>query len=260
MNGIFNFDEQLLINANLNLEKYDVYQSFDFLPEINLVYTFNELLKISADSSYTVRYPDFTELYYEDEYDLGNPGLKPERSYEERLGFDSRLGILTLKDSLFYRFNFDAIDWAAGMVTYMDGITRNGWLVENIGKINTAGDTVGILADLGNMKFSTDFTYLDSYESERYQSKYGITYLKDKLVMAAIFNVFGTDIKLDYTYKKYINRSDLYNNFDCILAKKILEWLEISLKVEDILNAYYEEVIGIPATGRMITLRADINY
>ncbi len=259
-NGVFNFTDELFVDANLSLEKYDIYSNYDFLPEISAVYSFDSLLKMSIGSSYTVRYPNFTELYYKDQYDLGNPELKPERSYEERLGLGSNLGILTIKNSVFYRFNFDAIDWAAGMVTGSDGIARNGWQIRNIGKINTAGYTLDATVDFGNMKFSTGYTYLDSSESEQYKSKYGITYLKDKLVLGGDFNLLGMDINLKYIYKKYINRSDLYNNFDCTVAKKILDWLEISLKVEDIFNAYYEEIIGIPAMGRTIMLRADINY
>jgi len=260
VNGLFNPDDDLSIDANASLEKYDIYSNFDFLPEISATYSVESVLKISAGSSYTVRYPNFTELYYKDIYDLGNPALKPERSYEERLGVDCMLGILSLKNSFFYRFNHDAIDWAAGQVIGPDSITRNGWIVENIGWINTFGYTLDSAVDLGNIKFSAAYTFLDSTESESYSSKYGTGDLKDKLVLGTDFSLAGIDIDLKYIYKKYINRDDLYNNFDCTVSKKVLDWLELSVKVEDIMNSYYEEIPGIPAMGRNITARAGINF
>src|ERR1035437_9290415 len=82
------------ITANLNAaaEKYDIYSSYDFMPSIAAVVKVTPFLKLNAGYSTSVRYPDFTELYYNDPYNHGNPDLKAERCVEYSGGADIETG------------------------------------------------------------------------------------------------------------------------------------------------------------------------
>jgi len=110
------------------------------------------------------------------------------------------------------------------------------------------------------MKFKVDYSYLDSYFSENYISKYGLSYLKNKLSATLELSVLETDLSLQYNYKSYINRDDVANLLDIILSKKINNWLTASFKVNNALNYYFEEIKGIPAPARTMSGKLQVIF
>jgi hypothetical protein len=61
------------------------------------------ILSISTFS----RYPDFTELYYRDPANVGNPNLKPEFYLCPEISYQNHFVII----KTFYRYNYNLIDW-----------------------------------------------------------------------------------------------------------------------------------------------------
>jgi iron complex outermembrane receptor protein len=248
------FFDNLKTNLNLAIENYDSYNSADLLPSLNINYEINNI-QTSFYYSYSGRYPNFTELYYQDPFNKGDSSLKPEKSNEAGLGITVNLDKIIFNTGGFYRMGFDIIDWAKNAPS--DTI----WQIRNIGKINTAGLNTGIsVMPFEFMKFKVDYSYLDSYFSENYISKYGLSYLKNKLSATLELSVLETDLSLQYNYKSYINRDDVANLLDIILSKKINNWLTASFKVNNALNYYFEEIKGIPAPERTMSGKIQVIF
>ena len=251
INGYFSLPLDITANLNAGLEKYDVYKNLDFLPSAGLVYKITPDLKLSAGYSYSVRYPDYTELYYNDSVSIGNPDLKPERSHEGSAAVEAKFSNIKATLSGFYRSSFDLIDWGK------NDPSETKWTIKNIGRVNTAGYTAGVELPLDFMTLAGNYTYLDSYRSEPFISKYGVTYLRNKVTASAGFELLTIKVKFDYTYKNYINRSQCYNGLDITLSRDIIQGINLSLKAENALNWYFEETPGIPAIGRLLSVRLE---
>jgi len=254
LNGCFSIMDNITANLNAAAEKYDIYSSYDFMPSIAAVVKVTPFLKLNAGYSTSVRYPDFTELYYNDPYNHGNPDLKAERCGEYSGGADIETGAFKFGLSAFYRMSSDLIDWGK------DNASDTVWKIKNIGKVNTAGFTATTGLNLDFAKLKLGYTYLDSYRSEEFISKYGLTYLRNKLNASVDFEVLSIKVKADYIYKNYINRSDAFHGLDIILSRKVVDGVELSLKSENTLNWYFEETSGIPAMGRMLSARVELEY
>jgi iron complex outermembrane receptor protein len=246
--------ENIKANLNTAVEKYDVNSSYDIMPSAALVMKINPVFKVNAGYSASVRYPDYTELYYNDPANQGNPDLKPEKCGEYSLGADMDMEKYKFGVSAFYRMSSDLIDWGK------DNISDAKWKIKNIGKVNTAGFTATTVVNLDFAELKLSYTYLDSYRSESFISKYGLAYLRNKLAAAVDFELLSVKVKAGYTYKNYINRKDAFHGLDITLSRKILEGVEVSLKSENTLNWYFEETPGIPAMGRMLSLRVEFEY
>ena len=66
-------------------------------------------MKVQAGTAY--RAPTLNELYWYDPYDVGNPNLRPEVSYNGEIGYSFGGKRLALDASVFSRLVFDQINW-----------------------------------------------------------------------------------------------------------------------------------------------------
>ncbi len=241
-------------NLNLSIENYDNYNNIDLLPSLNIVYNLDNI-DFLFNYSFAARYPNWTELYYQDPYNKGNSNLKLERSHEVGTGINYKFSQLLLKGDVFYREGIDLIDWGK------DNLLDAFWQIKNIARIKTTGFNAGMelnLVDIFNL--SAQYSYLYSYISEPYLSKHGPAYLRSKISINLEADIFKTTIGLQYNHKDYTNRDNTANLVNIIINKKISEWISISLKIENILNYYFEEIKGIPAPGRSISGRVKVEF
>ncbi len=254
-NGYFTLFNNIKSNINISLENYDVYNSIDLLPSINLIYILSENINFNAYYSYSARYPNFTELYYQDPYNIGDSALKPERSTESGGNINFKLNFVSFITGFFYRYGIDIIDW--GKDNPSDAI----WKIKNIGKIITTGFNIGFkFKPTEILSLNFDYSYLNSYNSENYISKYGLSYLKHKINGEVEMNIFDFLLLFQYTYKSYIDRAENANYLNLVLSRNISDWLKASLKIENVLNHYFEEIKGIPAPERIISGRVEIGF
>lgn len=254
LNGYFTMLDSITANLNAVFDKYDIYSSYDFMPSVSVVMKITPFFKINAGYSTSVRYPNFTELYYNDPFNQGNPNLKSEKCGEYSGGADIETQQFKFGVSAFYRQSSDLIDWGK------DNISDAVWQIKNIGRVNTAGFTVNTGVKLDFAALSLSYTYLDSYRSENFISKYGLTYLRNKANASVDFELLTVKVKADYTYKNYINRPEAFHGLDITLSRKIVEGVEVALKSENTLNWYFEETVGVPAVGRIISGRLELEF
>lgn len=104
------------LGAKLDLTpglSFNYYSDFDavFLPGIDAGFNLTKAFKIFANAGLTYRVPTFTDLYYEDPANLGNPELEPESALTYEAGLKYFEKGLRLQASYFIRQGRDLIDW-----------------------------------------------------------------------------------------------------------------------------------------------------
>ncbi|MEO0144861.1 MAG: hypothetical protein ABIL49_01990 [candidate division WOR-3 bacterium] len=90
------------IHSFLDIEYWIDKKSYLIAPNINVNFG-NFLFSITSFS----RYPDYTELYYQDPANVSNPNLKPEFYISPEISYENNI----LITKIFYRYNQNLIDW-----------------------------------------------------------------------------------------------------------------------------------------------------
>ncbi|MCC6410957.1 MAG: TonB-dependent receptor [Saprospiraceae bacterium] len=81
-------------------------------PGIDAGLRLNNQWKIIANAGYNTRIPTFTDLYYEDAGNVGNPNLEPEKALSLESGVQYNHRGLNLQAAVFSRAGTNLIDWA----------------------------------------------------------------------------------------------------------------------------------------------------
>jgi vitamin B12 transporter len=104
------FDQRVSLTPGIQLNHSTGF-GISFLPGIDMGLTISEKLMLFINSGYTYRVPTFTDLYYEDPGNLGNPLLKPEYSLSHEAGIKTtKISWLNAQASLFTRRGSGLID------------------------------------------------------------------------------------------------------------------------------------------------------
>jgi len=102
-------------------------------PSVAVGYWATSKLKFRGGVSHAFRLPDYTDLYYHDPSNLGNPNLRPERAWSYEGGADYQTTAkLRLQATLFERHDRDVIDYARYS-------TAEPWQAMNVDRLNFTG-------------------------------------------------------------------------------------------------------------------------
>ncbi len=261
-----NLLQELALSLGL---RYDSYSLFDSVanPRISLVYKpfAKSALKILYGSAY--RAPSFYEAFYQDGgiSAKANPELKSEKieTYEvnwlEQIGPRFLLSVSVYKDNIKNLISQET-DPADGLLQY-----------QNIGKVDGLGCTGSIWAELGKAKAKFSYTLQQTEDKdsgellENSPQNYGNAGIAFPLYKEKI----KTGVSLVYLGKRKtfaggeVDPYALINlNFIC---KKLIENLDISLGIYNLLDQEYSDPVGgeftqeaIPQDGRNFLLT--LNY
>ncbi len=129
--------------------------------------------KLRASVNRAFRLPSFTDLYYSDPDDLGNPNLKPESATTYEAGLD---GYFTTKlhaaVTVFQRRDTNLID-------YVRANSNEPWQAENFDKLRFTGVETSVVYDLRpDQHFSVSFSGLQgvNQSTELLESKYAFNF------------------------------------------------------------------------------------
>ena len=90
--------------------------SYFFAPSMDALYRLTKESSLYATVNRSIRYPTYTDLYYNRGDAQGSIGLKPETAWNYEVGYKAKEGDLYINGALFHRRSEDLIDW----VTYTD--------------------------------------------------------------------------------------------------------------------------------------------
>lgn len=213
----------------------------------------NFLLKGSVGRAY--RIPTFTDLYYNDSGNIGNPDLRPESSWTYEAGADYRLSGIECSAVYFHRDSYDTIDWIRQS-------SNAPWRAMNIGSVSTNGVELSsglsprkVLPSLPVEKASISYTALDSYAKHDYFSKYALDYLKHQLTAVMQFDLCGFKNDWVLNYKKRVGSSGAFI-VDTKLSKQIFRkgrvGFEAFVEASNLFDTDYSEQSGVTMPGRWI--------
>jgi iron complex outermembrane receptor protein len=209
-------------------------------------------LQLKGGYGVSLRYPSFTELYYQTPGNFGDPALLPERSRNAEISltaFSARRAISWSGDlTFFYRRQLQTIDWVRQT-------PESPWQVVNIASNDIAGcetvqhwqiaaTTIG--AGMERLWVINDQTRFESKYSLRFPDQRYFFSLQQSLLSWLTGNI-------TYQYK-HIYKTSFSGHFcDVVLTAALGKW-RVSLRAENIFDTRIEEIPGVKISGRWVYL------
>ncbi len=248
------FSERWEANLGLTYNYYSDFGSF-FFPGVDLSYKFPSGIRFYANTSISSRIPSYTDLYYSDPANEGNPDLKPERATNMEIGLRQAIRKSTYSLTGFYRHSKDQIDW-------IKNSESDPWKPINILEI----DTYGLEA---NWSFNPDirwlsrislgYTYVmkEPQEEENFLSRYVLENLRNNVVVGIEIPLWSN---LQFSLQgRYVDRVNL-ENYGLIDAK--INWQKSNWILfgegQNLTDETYSESNLVPMPGR--NFRVGIKY
>lgn len=216
-------------------------------------------LRLRASVGTSFRVPTYTELYYRDPQNIGNPSLGPEKATNVEAGATFSAGALTIDFVGFHRHGTDLIDFVRSSADVP-------WVARNIRTVDTSGiETTAAWqgrkgAILSRASLAASYTFADLKAlSEAAGGATQGKYLLDPLHVKWDFVLAGT-IPLQVaalSRVSYFARPSYASGvwlWDLRLGRDLLqgEIAEIYLEGRNLTGTRYEEVPGVPLPGRTI--------
>ena len=217
---------------------------------------------ISVNSA--VRIPSFTDLFYQGPSNIGNPDLKPERSFTYEGGIKYNQKKLYASMVLYYRQGINTIDWVKTNPSEK-------WQPKNLTRLDTYGTELFIKKAfskdefLKHLQISYAYIYMDKKEHADLISKYALDYLRHKFTGEISTHLFfGVDSNVQLIYKQrqgqYLDYIDnQYKLFDyqpyfLTHLKFIKEYKQTtwSLSIENLFDVDYRDLSYIKMPGRWV--------
>ena len=100
--------------------------SYFFAPSLDVLYRLTKDASLYATANRSMRYPTYTDLYYNRGGAQGSINLRPESAWNYELGYKQKSGQIYNSGALFHRRSKDLIDWvkyAGDPIAYASNIT-----------------------------------------------------------------------------------------------------------------------------------------
>ncbi len=205
-------------------------------------------LKLRGSVSRAFRLPSFTDLYYSDPYDLGNPNLKPESATSYEAGLD---GYFTTKlhaaVTVFQRRDTNLID-------YVRADSSEPWQAENFDKLRFTGVETAVVYDVRPAQhFSVSFGGLQgvNQSTELLESKYAFNFPVHTGILewrgAIVKNVIART-RIGVVDRIGQNAYALWDASAGYGAGRFRPYLQLT----NLMNADYQEIPGVVMPGRGI--------
>ncbi len=231
---------------------------------VDAAYSINRAISISASANNTIRYPNFTDLYYNGPTNIGNPKLKPERADNYELAMKYRANLCSANLILYNRIGNQVIDW-------VKNTEDEKWTTINHTRLNTKGFETNVKFDftntntiLLNTTASYSFMHTDK-ESGKLQSFYALDYLKHKLTTNITFKIFKSfrgSLTAAWqsragTYTQYTsNEEKVYEPFtimDASISYKAQNFTAF-IDINNLFNKHYTDLGNIPQPGAWVSI------
>jgi len=256
----FNYAAGLLVFA------YN-WQNPHLMPSLQLGRSMASRQYLFANYSRGNRVPSWTEMYYTDPSNVGNPNLQPEFSHAAELGWrqtpkndDGTRLSYQAEAALFYRQHTNMIDW----VRATSEITPNPnpWTPVNIANVAFTGFETSLQLSLkkrstwGLNKLNVNYTYISAkhnFTSEQ-ESRYAITSMRQQLNGVAQIDL-SENVQLNVTYR-LVQRiaQPLYQVIDVKMLVPIKNKWTVFVEGNNLTNTQYVEAGFVQMPGRWFKL------
>jgi iron complex outermembrane receptor protein len=245
------YDIRALKRFSLNLGLRDeIYRNglHQFNPSLGLGYWLNSRAKLRASASRAFRLPTYTDLYYRDPANVGNPLLRPERAWSFEGGLDYQLATQTrFSLTTFQRREKDGIDFVRTSPTAI-------WRATNFQSLNFTGVEAQFTHTLRRIhRLELAYTSLHGAQAQLggLQSKYVFNYPRHSgLASWQAVLPHGIIARSRLGALERFGRSPyaVWDAFASWQRHRIRPYLQLS----NLTATRYEEFVGIPMPGRSI--------
>ncbi len=232
---------------------------------IDAGYYLTEKFLVKAGFNKSMRVPTYTELYYSDPSNQGNPDLFPEFAYNFEGGvkyFLSKKSYLNV--NLYQRYGNNIISWVREN-------PEQKWIAQNLTRVNTSGVEVFFAYDFKEEflinKVNIIYSYIYQTKIQNsFESKYAIDHLKHKFVLninhdllkyvsgSLDFNIYkrnGEYLPFDFEQNIYLPDAVEFD-FVYLLNYRLTTQFKnasIFLSVENILDKKFYDIPNVPVPG-----------
>ena len=248
------FSEGLIdITPGIGLYSYSDFGTRLF-PGIDVGLTMSPRLKAFGNIGYTWRVPTYTDLFYSDPANLGNPDLEPETAvtYEAGLKWNNSRISSTLAG--FIRNSDNLIDWTKSN-------DSDPWFPSNVGNVVVSGielDSRIQLTDGGKTSLNVGYVYLEGDNRiDAPISRYALDLISHQLNLGLDYQLSE---KIVHTINyRFVDRLTLdnYSLVDSRITYRNNK-LDLSLFVNNLFDTEYTETNLVPMPGRWTGL--EIGY
>ncbi|MFZ4428588.1 MAG: TonB-dependent receptor [Saprospiraceae bacterium] len=208
------------------------------------------------NAGYTFRVPTFTDLYYQDPGNIGNPDLRPESALAFEAGLKYLRPGLLASAAFFNRRSEDLIDWTKTRPS-------DRWQTRNLGNIVFNGWELALEASPAPKigKFYLSYTFIEATQSQdaAFLSRYALDQLRHQLIGGADLRL-GTHLSAGARVR-YLDRVNLE---DYTVADLRLRWQDkgwsIFTEATNLTNTAYSEANLVPMPGRWFSLGFSLEF
>jgi vitamin B12 transporter len=217
-----------------------------------------EGIRLHGSWSRSFRVPTFTELYYVDPANVGNPSLKPEKAGEFETGLTLHGENMEWSLNLFRREGYDLIDWVRPDESAA-------WTARNIARLDANGLETSIrLWPSGRgsssplTRIQAGYTFLDTARPDMpWDSKYVLDHLRHQFLLD-LEHRLSSAVRQCWKVRFEARRGYAPH----LVVDTRLFWrgrsFELYLEVLNLFDTRYRDVGNIPMPGRWITAGARI--
>jgi iron complex outermembrane receptor protein len=226
----------------------------EFSPTVAAGVWIKPSFKLKGSASRAFRLPTYTDLYYHDPANFGNPGLRPERAWDFEGGLLWNPG-LRLKSELtvFQRRDRDVID-------YVRASPAAPYVAENIQRFNFTGvEASSTLQISENQRLQVSYTRLYGVQDSlgALLTKYSFNYPVHDAVVG--WNGMLPGKLVARTRVGIIDRyaTDPYGLWDVAVAREFSH-VGAHLSFANITDTQYQEIAGVVMPGRSVIVGVDL--
>lgn len=263
---LYIFDEKLKLIPGVSFNDYSDFGS-NFLYGVDASLAISKRASIFGNVGTTYRIPSYTELYYSDFRNLGNPDLMPEQAFNYEIGAKYISKKFVGQISYFKRDGTDIIDWLQTSVAQGDTSILK-WRPDNITRLPIEGVDIssvfnigeyGILIPLRKLRVSYTFLEGKAIQSDVGVSRYALENIRNQVNVSAYWSLLKL-FKLSTGYR-YVDRVNVenYHVFDLGFGldfKKIV----FNVTINNLFGAEFSEFPGIPMPNRWARASLRVNF
>lgn len=246
-------NHKLNVTPGLQLNYYSDFGT-NLFPGVDAGYMLTNTVRLFANAGYTYRVPTYTDLYYSDPANVGNPDLQPEYAFSYEAGLKLvNSKTIQAQASYFVRNGKRIIDWTKEQ-------SADPWKPENLIGVNMQGVDMNFSLHPTDLPFvlTGGYTYIDAEKiSDEAFSRYALENLQHQVV-AGITVKYSKQFQhsIQYRYSDRVNLPD-YSIIDTRLTwqgKSVGAFADVT----NIFDVEYKETNLVTMPGRWFKL--GINY
>jgi len=218
-----------------------------FSPNVAAGYALSSRFRLRGSVAHAYRLPTYTDLYYSDPANIGNPNLRPETAWSYEGGLEwTATSRLAGTATIFHSRQHDVIDYARASSTSL-------YQAVNIQNLHFTGLELLARLKLGESQ-QLDVGYTTIYGQQNslggLQSKYALNYPQNQATAGWMGTAPG-----QVHLRARVGVTDRYNSGGPyplmeLAATREFRWLQPYAQVTNVTNTGYAEIPGVRMPGR----------